>query len=183
MVAPPEIMTPCTWKTQTFFKWNLKRECKFKKHFFWPEKWERNSKNIFWNERWKMKMKTLNRECKFKKHFFDPQNENAKTFFWDERWNENENDERSTDHKREWTNRKSRAMPQWIVVQWPLSALTAPGAFWIVFPGFQPSYPSYDEPSRLLRQSGWMDTCSKCLACSAHSEGTNNAASPARVLT
>ena len=86
-------------------------------------------------------------------------------------------------YKRGWTNRKSRAMPQWIVVQWPLSALTAPGAFWIVFPGFQPSYPSYDEPSRLLRQSGYMDTCSKCLACSAHSEGTNNAASPARVLT
>ena len=81
------------------------------------------------------------------------------------------------------TNHKSRAMPQWIVVQWPLSALTAPGAFWIVFPGFQPTYPSYDEPSRLLRQSGWMDTCSNCLACSAHSVGTNNAASPARVLT
>ena len=86
-------------------------------------------------------------------------------------------------YKRGWTNRKSRAMPQWIVVQWPLSALTAPGAFWIVFPGFQPSYPSYDEPCSLLRQSGWMDICSKCLACSAHSEGTNNAASPARVLT
>ena len=39
--------------------------------------------------------------------------------------------------------------------------LTAPGAFWIVFPGFQPSYPRYDEPSSLLRQSGCVDICSK----------------------
>ena len=39
--------------------------------------------------------------------------------------------------------------------------LTAPGAIWIVFPGFQPSYPRYDEPSSLLRQSGCVDICSK----------------------
>ena len=39
--------------------------------------------------------------------------------------------------------------------------LTTPGAFWIVFPGFQPSYPRYDEPSSLLRQSGCVDICSK----------------------
>ena len=39
--------------------------------------------------------------------------------------------------------------------------LTAPGAFWIVFPGFRLSYPRYDELSRLVRQSRCMDICSK----------------------
>ena len=157
-----------------------------KKHFFWPEKWERNSKNIFWNERWKMKMKTLNRECKFKKHFFDPKNENAihgkqKHFL-----------ERAMKMKTlnvqliikesgqivsrglclsgSWYNDHSQHLqhpePSGSFSQdfnRPIQAMMNPVVFW----------DNRDEWTYAVNG----------LACSAHSVGTNNAASPARVLT